>query len=66
MNTIHSTGQDVHWQQLGTTHILVNVTRWLHRTCSVASWFHRVSKMPAMNALLAIYTHMLGISSATV
>ena len=34
MNAIHSTGRDGHWQQFGTTYILVNATHWLHRPCS--------------------------------
>ena len=45
--TIHRMGQDSHWLQFGTTHILINAIQWLHR--------------PSVKADLAIYTHVLDV-----
>ena len=43
-----------------TTHILINATLYLCRSCSAPSWFDRVIKKPAVKANLAIYTNLLG------
>ena len=44
--TIHRTGRDSRWLQLGTTHILINAIQWLHRPCGARSWFDRLEKSP--------------------
>ena len=60
-DSIHRIGQDSHWQQFGTIHILINAIYWLHRPCSASSLLDRVKKKLSMKADLAIYTHMLGL-----
>ena len=62
MYTIHKIGQDGHWQQLGTSPILIGVTHWLHKPCNAPTMFHRVEKKPSVKVDLAIYSHIVDVS----
>ena len=48
--------------QSDTSHILVNAIHWPHRPYSAPWWFERVSKKRSMEADLAIYSHVFGVS----
>ena len=60
-DSIHRTGQDSHWQQFGTTHILINAIHWPHRPYSAPQWFDRVDNKPSVKADLTIYSYVFGI-----
>ena len=59
--SIHRTGQDSHWQQSDTSHILISATHWPHRPFIAPWWFDRVGNKPSVKADLVIYNYVLGI-----
>ena len=59
-DSIHRISQDSHWQQSGTTHILINVIHWPQRLCSSPWWFDRDGKRPSVKADLAMCLLFLG------
>ena len=61
-DSIHRTGQGSHWQQSGTSHILINAIHWPCRPRSAPWWFDRVGNKLSLKANLAIYSYVLGIS----
>ena len=62
MYTIHRIDQDGHWQQLGTSPIVISAPQWPHRPCNAPRWFYRVGKEPSVKADLAIYSHIVDVS----
>ena len=54
--------QNGHWQQLGTSPILIIAPQRLHRPCNAPLQFYRVSKKPSVKVNLAIYSQVVDAS----
>ena len=62
MYTIHRRDQDGHWQQFGTTPILISAPQWSHMHCNGLMQLDRVGKKLSVKADLVIYSHVADIS----
>ena len=62
MYSVHRRDQDGHWQQFGTSPILISAPQWSHRPYNAPKQFYRVGKKPSVKADLAIYSHVLDLS----
>ena len=62
MYTIHRIDRDGHWQQTGTSPILISTPQWSHRPCNAPVWLYRIGKKAVCKSNLVIYKYVVDVS----